>query len=65
MCLINVLKFQTLVACQKGLYSKGRLRSDCLIRVFINCYSDMQYANSSPNQNFICVQKGNLVFEIL
>ena len=27
--MFNVLKFRTIVACQKGLYKQGRPRSDC------------------------------------
>ena len=37
---VNVLKFQTLVACQKGLDKQCRPRSDCFLRVFPVCYSD-------------------------
>ena len=45
---VNVLKFQTLVACQKGLDKQCRPRSDCfLIRVFPACYSDKHFINSS------------------
>ena len=28
-CTVNVLKFRTLVACQKGFHKQGRPRSDC------------------------------------
>ena len=45
--IVNVLEFQTLIACQEGLDKQGRPRSDCvrrssLIRVFPVCYSDKQ-----------------------
>ena len=57
-CMVNILKLQTLVACQKGLDKQTRPRSDCfwrssLIRVFPVCYSDKKSVNSSSeNQNF-------------
>ena len=60
---VNVLKFRTLVACQKGIDKQCRPRSDCfwrssLIRVFSVCYSDKHFVNSSPeNQLFIWKQK--------
>ena len=57
---INVLKFQTLVACQNGQDKQGRLKSDwsSLIRFFSVCYLDKHFVNSSPdNQHFIWEQK--------
>ena len=59
----NVVKFQTLVACQKGLDNQCRPRSDCfwrscLIRVFPVCHADKYFVNSSHNyQHFIWEQK--------
>ena len=61
-CTINlfitviVLKFRTLVACQKGLDKQRRPRSE--IRVFTVCYSKMHFVNSSPDiQYFICEKR--------
>ena len=50
---VDVLKFQTLVTCQKGLDKQCRPRSDCslissLIRVFPLCYADKHFVKSSP-----------------
>ena len=61
--MINILKFQTLVACQKGFDKQHRPKSDCFWRstlttVFSVCYSDKYSAISSPeNQHFIWEQK--------
>ena len=61
-----VLKFRTLVACQKGLDKQLRLRSDCfwsLTRVFPVCYSDKHFVNSSPkNQHFVWEQEEKSVW---
>ena len=59
---VNVLKFRTLVACQKGLEKQSRSRSDCFwrsqIRVFPVYYSVKHFVTSSPdNQYFIVEQK--------
>ena len=56
---VNVLKFQTLVACQNGLDKHCRPRSDCLWRSnLIVCYSDQHFVNSSPeNQHFVWLAK--------
>ena len=70
--MVNVLKFQTLVACQKGKDKQGRPRSDCfcfwrssLIRVFPVCYSYKQFVNFSPeNHHFIWEQKEKSVWNI-
>ena len=67
---VNVLKFRTLIACQKGLDKLGRSRSDCfwrssLIRKFPVCYSLNHFVNSSTdNQHFIGNSKWK-VFEVL
>ena len=50
---VNVLKIQTLDACQKGMDKQCRTRSDCffrssLIRVFHVCYFDEHFVNYSP-----------------
>ena len=56
---VKVLKFRTLVVCQKSIDKQCRLRSDCfwrssLIRVFSVCYYDKHFGNSSPDiQHFI------------
>ena len=52
--MVNVLKFLTLVAFQKGLGKQGRPRSGLglrgsLSRVFPVCYSDTYFVNSSPD----------------
>ena len=60
---VNVLKFRTLVAFQKGLDEQRRPRSDCfrrssLIRVNPVCYSNKHFVNSRPeNQHFIWDRK--------
>ena len=55
--MVNILKFQTLVACKKGL--------DKHVRLFPVSNSDKQFVNSSPeNQHFIWERKEK-VFEIL
>ena len=56
--MINVLKFLTLVSCQKGLDKQSRPRSDCfwrssLIRVFPVCYSDMQFMKFNPDNQHL------------
>ena len=59
----NVLKFQTLLACQKDIDKQCRPRSDCffrssLNRVFPVCYSDKHFVTSCPhNQHSIFEQK--------
>ena len=56
---VNVLKFRTLVGFKNGLDKQSRPGSDCFFRssliwVFHNCYSDMHFVNSSPdNQHFM------------
>ena len=62
--IINVLKFRTLVACQKGLDKQCRPRSDCffrssLIRVFLFAIILTSiFLNSSPEkQDFIWERK--------
>ena len=60
---VNVLKFWTLVAWQKGLGKQLRPRSHCfwrssLIRAFPVCYFDKHFVNfSSVNLHFIWEQK--------
>ena len=59
-CMVNVLKFRTLVACQKGFKTNStdpdQIASE--IWVFPVCYSDMHFVNSSPiNQHCIREQK--------
>ena len=60
-CMVNVLKFLTLVACLKDLDKQSRQNGffrSSLIRVFPVCYSDKHLVNSSPdNQQFILKQK--------
>ena len=59
---VNVLKFWTLVACQKGQDKQCRSRVACfwwssLIRGLAICYSDKHFVNFSPeNQLFIWEQ---------
>ena len=48
---LDVLTFQTLVACQKDQEKQDRPRSDCfrrssLIRAFLVCYPDKHFVNS-------------------
>ena len=58
----SVHKFQTQIACQKGLDIQGRPRSDCffrssLIRVFPVCYSCKCFVNSSVDNQYIFENK--------
>ena len=47
---VNVLTFQTLVACQKGMDKECRPRSD------VTCYSDKHFGTFSPdNLHFIYI----------
>ena len=56
---VNILKFRTLAACQKGLDKQYSRRSDCfrrssLISVFPLCCSNKHFVNFSPqNKHFI------------
>ena len=56
---LNVLKFWTLVACQKKPRKKlGTIRSGCIWRSVCACYWDKHLVNSSPgSQHFIWDQK--------
>ena len=69
-CSVDILKFLTLDACQKGIDKQRRHRSDCfsrssLIRVFSVCYSDKHCVNSSHNnQHFIWEQKEKSVWTL-
>ena len=55
---VNVLKFQMLVSCQKGLDKQSRPSSDCffrssLIKVLLVCYSEKHFVNFSlDNKDF-------------
>ena len=55
---VIVLKFRTLVACQKCPDEHCRARSDCffrrssLIRVFSVCHPDKNFVNSSPENKY-------------
>ena len=60
---VDVLKFQTLLACQKCLDKQCRPRSDCfcrssLIRVLSVCYIKKHFVTSNPeNQHFLVSEK--------
>ena len=67
---VNVLKFWTLIACQKGLDKQCRPRSDCfwrssLIRIFAVCYSNQHFVNSSPKTNILFESRKRKVFKNL
>ena len=58
MSTVNVLTFQTLVACQTGL-DKQCFWSSSLIRILPVCFSDKHFVNYSPDYHpFILEQKG-------
>ena len=59
---VNVLKFQTLVACQKGL--DKRQSETGVIRAFPVCYSDMHFVNSGPENQNLDANRKRKVFEI-
>ena len=67
---VNVLKFQTPVACLKGLMKQHSPNAHCflrssLTRVFAVCLSDMHFVNFSPdNQHFVGNRKRK-VLEII
>ena len=63
MCgMVNVLKFLTLVACQKGLNKQGR---SSLIRVFPVCRSDSNLWIQSLKTNILFENRKKKVFNIL
>ena len=68
---VNLLRFQTLVACQNNIDKQLIPRSDSffrssLIRVFPVCYSDIPFVNSSfENQHLFSRTESEKCFEML
>ena len=57
--MVNVLKFQIWVGCQKGIDNQCRPRSDCFWRIV--CYPNQHFVTSSPDtQHFFENRKRNV-----